>query len=81
MEDKEAVTGQERGLVFRVIEGQKEYKIYSDGRTEGFAEGAITVNHLDSFLATAVQEHDRYRLQQDARRPNLVKGAPASRTA
>jgi len=79
--NENTVTGLERGLAFRIIEGKKEYRIYSDGRIEGFGEGVIIVNYFPHLLATAIQEHEQNRLQRDARRPHLEKDDPASRTA
>ena len=51
------VMERERDLLFRVIEGEKEYRIYSNGQIEGFGEGAIVINYFDRLLATAIQKH------------------------
>lgn len=48
----------ERDLLFRVIEGEKEYRIYSNGQVEGFGDGAIVVNYFDRLLATAIQKRE-----------------------
>lgn len=53
-------TGQ---LLFRVIEGEKEYRIYSSGQVDGFGSGAIVVNYFDSLLATAIQIRERLQPQ------------------
>jgi len=45
-------------LLFRVVEGAKEYRIYSNGEIEGFAEGAIVINYFDCLLATAIQRRE-----------------------
>ena len=37
-------TGQ---LIFRVVEGEKECRIYSNGQIEGFGEPAIVINYFD----------------------------------
>jgi len=50
------VMERERDLLFRVIEGEKEYRIYSNGQIEGFGEGAIVINYFDRLLATAIQK-------------------------
>lgn len=53
-------TGQ---LLFRVVEGEREYRIYSNGQIEGFGSGAIVVNYFDSLLATAIQKRERLQPQ------------------
>jgi hypothetical protein len=55
------------GLIFQVVEGVKEYRIYADGRAEGFAEGAIIINRLSAYLATAIQRYE-HPLRVDAAR-------------
>lgn len=45
-------------LLFKVIEGQKEYLIFSNGKVEGFKSDAIVVNYLGCLLATEVLEHE-----------------------
>jgi len=43
-------------LLFKVISGQREHKIYTDGHIEGFAEGAIVINCFDSLVAKAIHD-------------------------
>lgn len=38
-------------LIFEVIDGDKNYKIYRNGKTEGFSKKAVIVNHLFSIDA------------------------------
>ena len=65
-------------LLFKVVEGAHEYKIYASGEIEGFADGALIVNYLDAHLATAIQEHG-YRLQPSSC-DSLSPDATAERT-
>lgn len=55
----------EEGLLFRVFDHGKEYKIYIDGNIVGFDEGAIVFNYFDLLVAKAIQLHE-HRRQKDA---------------
>ena len=42
-------------LLFKVIkENKKEYKIYTDGRTEGFGKGIIINNYFPTILGREI---------------------------
>ena len=60
----------QRELLFRVIDKGHEYRIYKDGFTEGFGEGATVVNYYDLVSAREFQQH--------ARPPQLNSLCPAT---
>jgi hypothetical protein len=66
--------------LFVIRSGELEYKIYADGRIEGFPEASLVFNYVDCYLTTAIQEHERHLLR-DVHHPILTLDDLAVRTA
>ncbi len=49
----------QRELLFEVLAEGREYRIYTNGRVEGFGEGASVVNHFPRLLIDHLQQAKR----------------------
>ena len=70
--NKLVATGQQ--LVVRIIDGEREYKVFANGEVEGFGQGVIVANYLPYLLATANQERDCLRRRRSLRSPMTGEG-------
>ncbi len=65
------------GLLFEVAVGDKHYKIYGDGRTEGFGDGQPIriANHFYAVARTLLMAQRRSLLAEFSPINNLVESA------
>lgn len=50
------VTGQSNQLLFKVIDGDREYEIFASGETKGFGSGARILNYFPLLVRKAEEE-------------------------
>jgi hypothetical protein len=60
-------------LLFKVkmVTGEHEYKIYTNGEIEGFGEGALVFNHFPSLLIESLVH--QHAPQEDSLHPALAQ--------